>query len=437
MLNKKELENIFLSILEEIHPKKLIKKQCKFEDDKFYINSDFLEIPKNKKIHILGSGKAVISMAEALYEIMEEKIQKATLVGAYENNLEKNNLTYIKSTHPLPSQKSIEGAKALIKEFESLDEDDFFIYLLSGGNSALVELPIDGISLEEFQETTQQMLQNSMPIESINCVRKHLSAVKGGRLATFTKAKGVVLTLSDVLGNNLEAIGSAPLYFDSTTFQNALDDLKKFDILESLPSSVRGYLENAVQSKTLETPKKEFPNIKHYLIGSNDILLNKAKNILEKKNLNPIIVDEKIEDDVEIVCENLLNFCKDKEEGCFIYGGEATVNVKGKGKGGRNQHLVLSFLNSYPKDKDIIFLSGASDGIDGNSDASGAIIDKDTIKKMQELDLDIKTYMENFDSNGFFEKLNQLLKPGPTHNNMLDIVIIYINLNKNKGDKNV
>ncbi len=437
MFNKKELESNFLEILDEVHPKKLINKQCKFEENRFYINSDFLDIPKNKKVHLLGSGKAVISMAEALYGIMEEKIEKSLLVGAYENNFQKENLTYIKSTHPIPSIKSIEGAKALIKEFESLGEDDIFIYLLSGGNSALVEFPADEITLEEFQETTQLMLQNAMPIESINCVRKHISQVKGGRLATFTKAKGIVLTLSDVLGDNLEAIGSAPLYFDSTTFKDALDDLKKFNILERLPSSVKNYLEDGLESKILETPKKEFSNIKHYLIGSNDILLSVAKNILEKKNLSPILLEEKIDDDVQVVCKKLLEFCEKKEQGCFIFGGEATVNVSGNGKGGRNQHLVLSFLNSYPKDKDIVFLSGASDGIDGNSDACGAIIDANTLKKAQELDLDLESYMKNFDSNSLFDKLNQLLKPGPTHNNMLDIVIICINSNKNKGDKDV
>ncbi|MGB9801723.1 MAG: DUF4147 domain-containing protein, partial [Arcobacter sp.] len=300
MLNKKELENIFVSILEEINPQKLIKKQCKFENDRFYINSESIEIPKNRKIHILGSGKAVLSMAEALYEIMEDKIEKALLVGAYENNFKKQNLTYIKSTHPIPSVKSVEGAKALVKEFEALDEDDFFIYLLSGGNSALVELPADEISLEEFQKTTKLMLENSMPIESINCVRKHISQVKGGRLARFTKAKGVVLTLSDVLGDKLEAIGSAPLYFDSTTFQDAFDALKKYNIFEKVPNSVQNYLKKALNSKDLETPKSESSNVKHYLIGSNDILLNVAKTLLEKKNLNPIIVDEKIDDDVEI-----------------------------------------------------------------------------------------------------------------------------------------
>lgn len=145
------------------------------------------------------------------------------------------------------------------------------------------------------------------------------------------------------------------------------------------------------------------------------------------------MIDEKINSDVNLVCEKLLNLCSTKEEGCYIFGGEATVNVKGSGKGGRNQHLVLSFLNSFPKDKEIVFLSAASDGVDGNSDASGAIIDNETLKKVEELNIDMKTYLNDFDSNSFFDKLGALLKPGPTHNNMLDIVIINIK----KGEKNV
>lgn len=437
MLNKKILEDSFITLLEETHPKKLIKNQCKYEDEKFYINSEAFEIPKNKKVYLFGSGKAVLSMAEAMYEILEEKIEKSLLIGAYENSLKKENLIYIKSSHPIPSKKSIEAANALIKEFKSLDEEDIFIYLLSGGNSALVEFPCEGITLEEFQKTTQLMLQNAMPIEAINCVRKHISQVKGGKLAALTKAKGIVLTLSDVLGDSLEAIGSAPLYFDKTTFQDAINDLEKYGIFRKLPSFVQKHLLTGLKVKSLETPKTKPLNIKHYLIGSNDILLNVAKNILEKKELTPIIIDKKIDQDVELVCKYFQEFITQKDEGCFIFGGEATVNVKGNGKGGRNQHLVLSFLNSYPKDKDIIFLSGASDGIDGNSDACGAIIDKDTLKKVEELNLDISSFMKNFDSNTFFDKLNQLLKPGPTHNNMLDIVIILINSNKNKGDKHV
>lgn len=435
MLNKEDFQDSFLELLENIHPKKLILNQCKYENSSFYINSEKIDLPKDKKIYLLGSGKAAISMAEAIYEIMEEKIERSLLISPYENELKKENLTYIKSTHPLPSQKSIEASKSLIKLLESLTEDDFFIYLLSGGNSALVELPENGISLEDFETTTKLMLQNSMPIEAINSVRKHISKVKGGKLATFTKAKGIVLTLSDVLGDDLEAIGSAPLYFDKTTFNDATFYLNKFNLFKKIPLSVQKHIKNGEEGKVRENPKKENPNIKHYLIGSNDILLNEAKRVLESKGLNPVLQTSKINDDVETVCKNLIDFCKDKSEGCFIFGGEATVNVKGNGKGGRNQHLVISFLNSYPKDKEIIFLSGASDGIDGNSDASGAIIDSKTLEKVDELKLDLKSYMNNFDSNSFFEKLNQLLIPGPTHNNMLDIVIIYIN--SNKGEKNV
>lgn len=283
MLSKNDFENIFSELLDGIHPKKLIKKQCRYENEKFYINDEIFSIPKNKKVYLFASGKAAISMADAVYDILGNKIAFSILVSPYENELKKDNLTYIKSTHPLPSKKSQDAADSLINGLKSLKEDDIFIYLLSGGNSALVELPCDGISLEDFQKTTDLMLKNAMPIEAINCVRKHISKVKGGKLATFTEAKGIVLTLSDVLGDDLEAIGSAPLYFDKTTFEDAINYLTKFDLFSKIPSSVKKYLEDGKTGVLDENPKNENPNIKHYLIGSNDILLSEAKKLLEKK----------------------------------------------------------------------------------------------------------------------------------------------------------
>ena len=180
---------------------------------------NFLEIANNeeRKQNWLTMAM-VLSMAKTIYERLEEKIEKAVLVGPYKNTLNKNTLTYLESSHPIPSNKSLIAAKCLKETMESLEEDDFFIYLLSGGSSALVELPVEEISMEEFQETTDLMLKGSMPIEAMNCIRKHLSQVKAGRLVSKCKARGIVLVLSDVISNDLEAIGSAPLYCDSTNF---------------------------------------------------------------------------------------------------------------------------------------------------------------------------------------------------------------------------
>lgn len=430
MYNIEEFKSFFNEIIDDVKPDNLVKKRLKFDGKKLSIDDFSLILSKEKKIHLLGSGKAVVSMAKAIYELMEKKIESAVLVGPYENKLEYENITYIKSTHPLPTQKSLDAANELIKKLSSLEEDDFFIYLLSGGNSALVELPVDEITLDEFQQTTDLMLKGAMPIEAINCVRKHISQVKGGRLAKFTKAKGIVITLSDVLGDDLEAIGSAPLYKDSTTFEDAINYLNTYNLFEKLPLAVKNYLENGLDELYMDTPKYPNKNIKHYFVGSNDILMNSAKNILEKKELNPTIIDYKIDDNVDEIVKGFVDFVKTEDEGCFIFGGEATVKVSGNGRGGRNQHTVLAFLKHLPKDKKVIFLSGASDGVDGNSNAAGAIIDSHSLEKAKSLSLDVDSYLNNFDSYHFFQKMNQLLIPGPTHNNMLDIVIIYIKKEK-------
>jgi glycerate-2-kinase len=423
---KEILKDSFFEVLKDIEPSKLVNKKCKFNENEIIINKEKIDLPKNKKIHLYGSGKAVLSMAKSIYENIEEKIEKAVLVGPYENSLRKDNLLYLKSSHPTPSNKSEDAAKILKKSIESLSSDDFFIYLLSGGNSALVELPVENITMKELQETTDLMLKGSMPIVAMNCIRKHLSQVKGGRLVSNCKARGIVLVLSDVLSNDLEAIGSAPLYFDSSTFEDSIKYLEKYDLFEKIPKKVKEYLILGKNAKIEDTPKKEKGNIKHFLIASNEILLEDIQKKLLSKNIIAQIMDKKIEEDVNIVVDDLFEFIKNTEEGCFIFGGEALVKVTSNGKGGRNQHLILSFLDRFPKNKKINILSAASDGIDGNSNSAGAIINNKSLEKVELLNLDIKKYLKDFNSNEFFAKTGDLVNTGPSHNNMLDVLIINI-----------
>ncbi|MAC83773.1 MAG: glycerate dehydrogenase [Arcobacter sp.] len=427
---KKILKDSFFEVLKNIEPKRLINNKCIFKENEIIINDEIISLPKDKKIHLFGSGKAVLSMALGIYENIEDKIEKAVLVGPYKNSIDKKNLTYLESSHPIPNNKSLIAAEYLKESMESLEEDDFFIYLLSGGTSALIELPVEEISMEEFQETTDLMLKGSMPIVAMNCIRKHLSQVKAGRLVENCKAKGIVLVLSDVISNDLEAIGSAPLYCDTSSFQTAVEYLEKYDLLDVIPKKVKEYLSLGQLGKIQDTPKTPKENIKHFLIASNEILLNDIKKELHSKNITASIIDKKIEEDVDIVVEDLLSFIQTKKEGCFIFGGEALVKVTSNGKGGRNQHLILSFLNKFPIDKTITILSAASDGIDGNSNSAGAVINKESLEKAKVLNLDIKKYLKEFNSNEFFEKTNDLINTGPSHNNMLDVLIINIEKQK-------
>lgn len=418
-----DFKTYFDDILFEVQPQNLIKNNCninteyiEFEDQKVYF-------PKNKKIKLYGSGKAVLSMAKAIFETIPSKIEKAILVGNYENDLKYEQLKYIKAGHPLPNEQSIYAGETLINEFKSHKSDDFYIYLLSGGTSALIESPCEEISLKDFQLTTDLMLKNGMPIESMNSVRKHISQIKGGRLASYSLASGVVLVLSDVLGDDLEAIGSAPLYYDRTTFIQAKSFLQDYNIIDQVPFSVRSYLQKGISGLIEESPKSNPDNLDFFLIGTNDVLLNTAQKILAKNSIQSDILTKKISKNIDDELEEIIDLIS-KSDGCYILGGEATVNVKGTGKGGRNQHLVLKILSNFPKNKELLFLSAASDGIDGNTDSAGAVVDNSSLKLIEQKQLKIDEYLNNFDSNTFLEQIDALLKPGPTHNNILDLIII-------------
>lgn len=428
MSNRNLLHTTFSTLLTAINPKTLLLEQCRYRDEKLSVLNETYDLSRYNNVHLLGSGKAVIPMAQAIQILLGDKIANSLLVGAYQNNEKLLNTHYIKSSHPLPSQQSLEAATALQTTLHGLGEDDFFIYLLSGGNSALVELPEEPITLEEFQTTTDLMLKGGMPIEAINCVRKHLSQVKGGKLALNTKASGVVLVLSDVLGDDLHAIGSAPLYFDTTRFTDAINALEQYALFDKLPESVQTYLREGESGKHPETPKREDPKIRHQLLGSNTLVLQKAKGLLEEAGVPATIMPQKIQGDAHNFARELLDFV-DEHQGdrhVYLFGGEATVNVRGEGRGGRNQHLALCFLYGLDGEKDVTFLSGATDGIDGNSDAAGALIDMHSRIKAIALQIDPLYYLETFDSYTFFTKTGELLTPGPTHNNLLDIVMILI-----------
>lgn len=438
MSNKQLLHSVFNELLQHIKPEMLIEKSCSFEDNLFRVNQEYFDLSNVKNLYLFGSGKAVVPMAQAVHQLLGKRVEKSLLIGAYSSDINLPNTTYLQSTHPLPTQKSVEAATSLKRMLAELTEDDFFIYLLSGGNSALVELPEEGITLEEFQKATSLMLKGAMPIEAMNCVRKHLSSVKGGKLGVHTKAKGIVLVLSDVLGNDLHAIGSAPMYFDTTTFEDAINFLEQYELFESMPKSIQNYLEAGKVGKKEETPQENPAHIKHFCLGSNEIVLQQAKEVLVSKNISVSIREKRINADVTAVASEIIEFIKQKrlelsKPHCYVMGGEATVYVKGSGKGGRNQHLALCVLDLLEGNDEVTFLSAATDGVDGNSEAAGALIDTNSLVNTRTSNIDWKHYLENFDSNSFFKQTNELLVSGPTHNNLLDIVMILIEPNIEKG----
>ncbi|HHD73099.1 MAG TPA: DUF4147 domain-containing protein [Epsilonproteobacteria bacterium] len=436
MSNKRVLHETFDRLLTEITPEKLLSEQCRLDGHFFSVGKESYDLSKYQKVYLLGSGKAVIPMAKAMQKILQPLIENTVIVGPYPEDTALEKTAYIKSSHPLPTQQSIEAASLMIQTLEEIGEEDLFIYLLSGGSSALLELPESEISLGEFQEVTSLMLHGGMPIESMNAVRKHLSRIKGGKLGTYSNADGIVLVLSDVADDDLHAIGSAPLYCDTTTFRDAVSALEAYRLFDRIPKSVQKFLIEGAEGKHPETPKNPHPHIEHYVIGSNRIVLEKAKKLLEHSGIKTTIMRDPVRIDACEFARELTAFAqrhRDRRH-CYLFGGEPTVTVTGDGRGGRNQHLCLSLLSLMDAETDIALLSAATDGVDGNSDAAGAVIDIHSPHNAQLHHVDPMTYLEAFDSNTFFEKTGELIKTGPTHNNLLDIVMLLIEPTLQQGE---
>ena len=427
---KKTALEIFHYALESVFPKNLIPSSLKVEKNKILIKNDLFNFKES--FYVFGSGKASVEMAKAIENIAIDYIKEGIVISNYSENLKK--IKVLEGSHPVPTEKSINSTKKLVEKFISLKEDDFFIYLLSGGSSALLELPIKPITLEDLQNLTDLLLRHSVPIDEINTVRKHISQVKGGRLSKLTKAKGVVLVISDVIGDDLETIGSAPLYMDKTTYKDAYNILVKYGLWDKIPKSVKSVIEKGLRGEIEETPKNPPENIKHYIIASNFVALQKAKEKAKELGYNSYIMTSQLHGEAKEVAKMLIAIAKEiKKTGnpfdppvCLLFGGETTVNVVGNGKGGRCQEMALSALREIKDLENVVFLSAGTDGIDGNSDADGAVIDKTSFEKAKKLNLSIDEYLKNNNSYTFFKNTGDLIITGKTGTNVMDIQIILV-----------
>lgn len=420
---------IFLYAIESVKPKNLIPETLKISNNKLIISQDTYQLPE--KIYIFGSGKASIEMAKVLENILGDKIVNGLVVCNYYEPLRK--IKVIQGGHPVPNENSLKGAEELINSLKNLNKNDFFIYLLSGGSSALIEKPIPPITLEDLKKLTNILLSYSVPIEEINIIRKHISMIKGGRLASYTKARGIVLVISDVIGDDLLTIGSAPMYYDTSTFEDAYNVLKKYNLMDKIPETVLQVILKGLKGEIPDTPKSENPNIKHYIIGSNLIALQKAKQKAEEK-IPAYILTSQLKGEAREVAKAVTAIGKEiKKSGnpfrppvCILSGGETTVTVRGNGKGGRNQEFCLSALQEIKNIDNIVLLSGGTDGIDGNSDAAGAVIDKNSYEKAKQLNLNIDEYLNNNNSYNFFKQTGDLIITGATGTNVMDISILIV-----------
>ncbi|MBO8139131.1 MAG: glycerate kinase [Thermosipho sp. (in: Bacteria)] len=402
-------ESIVKETIEEILPENLVKSKLK-------------ELNINEEVYVLSIGKAAWRMAKAASEVL--KVKKGIVITKYGHSLGNiDGFDIFEAGHPIPDDNSLKATEFVIKNFEKLGKDDHLIFLVSGGGSALFELPEEGISFGEIQDITKQLLNSGADIVEINTIRKRLSRVKGGKFAKIVyPAKITALVLSDVLGDRLESIASGPAYPDITTKDNALKIVKKYNLRIT---------DNVLKVLKKETPK-EIKNAVHYVIGSVDMACKTVEKHAKKEGFNTYILTTQLNCEAREAGRFVASIAKSinqtsfKIPACIIYGGETVVKVRGNGKGGRNQELVFSAALEIEGMKNIVIVSVGSDGTDGPTDAAGGIVDGETIVKIKRLGKNPYEYLENNDTYNGLLISGDLLKTGPTGTNVNDFGFLLI-----------
>ncbi len=411
-LQKKQSLEILESGLEAASPEKFMSKFVNSKN--IVINGDKLDLANFSNIYTVAFGKAADSMTRALNAIISIKAGIVVIPKGSRSMIKGKKIQIFNAGHPKPDQISVKAAKEVIKFLQNRKKDELVIFLVSGGSSALLALP-DKITLNDKIHVTDLLLKSGATIQEFNCVRKHLSKIKGGKLIDNLKCHGISLVMSDVEGDDLSAIASGTTYMDNTTFADALEIIKKYKLKLRIPLEVLQLLNEGADQKIPETPKKE--KIKNYIIANNNDCTQamevKAKELGYKVKKIEIFGD--IKDAVRIIIKNI----PEQQKNCLIFGGETTVEVRGKGSGGRNQELVLRILKNTQKANRLSIAAIGTDGIDGNTLFAGAITEN--IKMEPSI---LKEFLINSDSGRFFQKQKSNITTGFTHTNLMDIGLV-------------
>ncbi|MBU4502732.1 MAG: DUF4147 domain-containing protein [Nanoarchaeota archaeon] len=421
-IGKTEDRKIAISIIEKgiesVLPENVINNNVKLESGILKIQDKEFNLEDYNKIFIIGFGKASYQMAESINNLLGDKIEK----GYVNSNINKKigKIEVIEAGHPIPNKKGMEGAKNILSI--KTGKKDLVICLISGGGSSMLALPEEGITLEDLQSMNDIFVKAGSTIQETNTVRKHISQVKGGKLAAKLQPATIIsLIISDVVGDDLSVIASGPTSADKTTFKESIEIIEKYGLTEILPSSILEHLKTGLE-ETIKEGDEILENVHNFIIANNRVALDAMKKEAEKHGLKAEIITSSLEGDVIQVGRYIANEITNAEsDKALIFGGETTVTVKGTGTGGRNQELLLSIIENI-KNQDVTIAAIGTDGIDF-FEVAGAIIDGESYQKSAELELNITEYLNNNDSYNFFKKMNDQIITGHTGTNVGDIIL--------------
>ena len=429
---------IFMAGVKSADPVDGIKTNVRLHDDYLQIADRNYRLANIRNILVVGCGKAAAKMALAIEDLLGDRVSGGIVVVKYGYALSLERIKVVEAGHPIPDEAGVDGARQIIELVRTAGENDLVLFLISGGGSALLPGPADGLTLAEKQRTTQMLLQSGATIQEVNAVRKHISKLKGGRFAKLVApANCVSLILSDVIGDSLEAIASGPTVADSTTYGDCLEIVRRYGLTDKTPHAVVNLLRRGAEGAIDETPKPSdaiFHKVQNVIIGSNRAALNGAERQAETFGYQTRVLSSSVEGESLTVAKSHAALVKEiagsgqplRRPACVISGGETTVTIRGDGLGGRNQEFALAAAVEIDGLDGVIVLSGGTDGTDGPTDAAGAIVDASTVQRGRARGLDAAAFLARNDSYHFLKATDDLLITGPTFTNVMDLQVMLV-----------
>jgi len=421
------VERILCSAIRAVAPAEAVRRFVYRRGKFLIIDGHEYDLRKGGRILLFGLGKAARAMTLPIVEILADYSPRGLLIPKKDIGGSLTGFDIIPGGHPIPDENSLKAGRKTIEFLQGLGTNDLLICLISGGGSALMSAPYHGISLSNLRELTSALLACGAQIDEINTVRRHLDRLKGGGLARFASPAQVVsLILSDVVNSPLEAIASGPTAPDPSTRSDALAVLNKYGVQNNLPASILKALQTGPE--TLKPGDKLFERVQNVIVGSNLLAAESALSQARSEGLNSRLLGSDWQGEACKVGRDLCNLLKHSPEErpfCLVAGGETTVTLHGRGRGGRNQELALAAVNELAGQGDVMLVTLATDGEDGPTDAGGAVVTGETLLRGQATGLFPKAFLGDNDAYSYFSALEDLLKPGPTGTNVNDLTLLF------------
>ncbi|MEJ2732555.1 MAG: glycerate kinase [Anaerolineae bacterium] len=426
--------------LTAVEPGAAVRRHVQCQGDQLRIGEQAYDLARVERIWVVGGGKAATAMSAALFGMVGDRLAGGVVVTKYghlDPRLNTGPVQVVEAGHPIPDEAGVDGARRMADLLGKVSGRDLVLAVISGGGSALLTLPAEGVTLSDLQGTTELLLRSGATIVELNTIRKHLSQIKGGGLARMAgQAPVASLILSDVVGDPLDVIASGPTVPDPTTFADAWAVQERYGLTKRLPVAVCDHLQAGLEGTLPDTPKPGaalFERVQTVVIGSNRLAAEAATDTAQAHGLNALLLSTFVEGEAREVARVAAALVKElvthdrpvPRPACLVWGGETTVNVRGQGLGGRNQELALAAAVAMEGLPEVVLVALGTDGTDGPTDAAGAVATGETVARAHSLGLDPVAHLADNDAYPFFDALGDLIRTGPTGPNVNDLLFLF------------